>query len=288
MTAADGFLSAATAQGDLSTIEIRNGDPLQTIGFGEVISTNLISINYSGNRRLMIPKSSNSNAAVVFGTATGNFFCMDMETLEEIWKNNSSTNAILGTPVVSNNKIIFFSTIGDIYCVDARDGILIWKYSNKNTFDISKEFTPVTDGKTVFFNDVRGNTFALDINLGKLMWIKNHNSGQSIGISKDLSNLYIKSRKDIFHIINSSNGKIIKSIGINYGEDHSISSPVQLGEFIFVPAENGKIYRVNNKYNYKTILNLGTAPVISLQIVDENKLLATNVNGRIVLFTYSE
>jgi outer membrane protein assembly factor BamB len=289
MAISDGFISVANLQGDLTSLLLRNGYSLQTIGFNETITSDLISFAYSGDKRLMIPKSSNSNAAIVLGTISGKLYCFDMETLEQIWLNTSANSAILGTPVFTDNKIIFYTNDGKIICVDGRNGVLIWKYDPVNEkVQIPKKLSPIYNNKHIFFTDVKGNVFAIDLNLGIKEWGKNFNAGPSLGISEDGQKIFIKSRENKFRIINATNGKNIKTISINYGVDHSISNPIQNRDIIYVPTENGNVYRINKNNKYKTILNFGDSPILSLQWINENNLLVSNIDGRIILFSYNE
>ncbi len=288
MTAADGFLAVATAQGDLNSIEIKTGDPLQTIGFDELISTHLIHFDYTGKRRLMIPKQTKSKAAVFFGTESGKIFCLDMETFEEIWSARISDGSIISKPLFVNNKIYFFDENGVIYSVDARDGVLIWKTALKNKSVISKDFRIDGNAKYLFIVDVKGNIFSYDAKLGKLLWSKNSVDAQSLSLSNDGKSLYVKTNKNLFRIFNASNGKIIKTLNMNFGIDYSFVPPLQNGNLIFVSSERGKIYRINKKRNYKTILSLGNAPIISLKKTGASTYCASDYNGRISIFYFDE
>ncbi|NOX18328.1 MAG: PQQ-binding-like beta-propeller repeat protein [Chlorobi bacterium] len=288
MTAADGFLAVATAQGDLNSIQIKTGDPLQTIGFDELISTHLIHFDYKGKRRLMIPKQTKSKAAVFFGTVSGKVFCLDMETFEEIWSRQISDSPVLSKPLYVNNKIYFFDGKGVIYNIDARDGVLIWKFKPDKNAVFSKDFILTGNDKSIFLADVKGNIFAIDAKLGKFRWRKISANAQSMKASTDAKNLFVKTNNNRFLFINPSNGKTIKTLNMNFGTDYSFVPPLNDGDLIFVASERGNIYRINKKRNYKTILSLGNSPIVSLRKIGNSTYCAENYNGRIVLFHFSE
>lgn len=287
---ADNFFAAATLQGDLSTLNSSNGDLLQTIGFNEAITTDLITYNYSGSKRLMIPKTTNSNAVVLAGTESGEVYCLDIETLEQIWKNSSSSSTIIGKPVYSNDKVFFANKNGEIFCIDANEGWLIWKWSLDKT-NTNRSGTLLVGSIILSYISSAGNIYSIDANLGKLIW-KNEKIEASGGssISADGKTLYIKSYEDKFHILNSSNGKIIKSINMRYGWDSSDAAAVEGNNIILVPASNGRVYRINSEYLYKTVFLTQNDPVISInQISNEpNNYLITTADGDIYKIQYDE
>ncbi|MDD3559667.1 MAG: PQQ-binding-like beta-propeller repeat protein [Melioribacteraceae bacterium] len=289
---ADNFFASATLQGDLSTINSSNGDLLQTIGFNQAITTDLITFNYRGRKRLMIPKSTNSNAVVLAGTESGEVYCLDIETLEQIWKNNSSRFAVIGKPVYYNDKIFFANINNEIFCIDANEGWLIWKWSSSKTSTENALGGSLLVGNNIlFYASSNGNIYSVDANLGKLLW-KNEkiDASKGVSISADEKTLYLKSSEDKFHILNASDGKIIKSINMRYGWDNSEAAALEGKNIIMVPASNGRVYRINSEYLYKTIFIARNDPIISIDHIENepNNYFITTADGNLYKIRYEE
>lgn len=289
---ADNFYAAATLQGDLSTLNASTGNLIQTIGFNQAITSNLLSYNYTGSKRLMIPKTTKSNAVILVGTESGEVFSLDFETLEQIWKNNSSKSAITGNPIYRNDKIFFANINDEVYCVDAKEGWLIWKWaadSKKSKENLSNSLLAAENEILFTAND--GSIYSLDANLGKVKW-KNNNLKSSSGfsISADNKTLYVKSIEDKFHFVNVSNGKLIKTISMRYGIDKSNSSSIEGTNIIIVPASNGRVYRINSEYLYKTIFISENDPIISINQVSSeiDNYIITTADGNIYKIHFKE
>ncbi len=287
--AADNMIAIATLQGDLITIDANTGESIQTIGFDEAITSDLLIIDYQGNKETMVPKISKSNAAVILGTASGKLFCYDLETLEQLWKNEDAKGLIETQPFYISNKIIFGSRDNQLYSIDAREGWLIWKWRDTRNLKFSAAgVQPVSDGKNVFVTSSDGFVYALDLQLGKIIWKnKKYKAYKSLGISIDKRVLYVKSNKDKFHLIDAKNGKWIKEMKINYGEDFFQNNPIEWNGNIIFGAQNGnvyKIYKSNEKYKTEKLMFMGNAPVHTMQHFKENKFVVSNYDGEIVLF----
>ena len=279
----DSTLIVATLQGDLITINAATGSQMQSIGFDEPITSELIVIDYTGDKELMMPKYSNSKAAVIIGTASGKLHCYDLETLQEYWANSSAKKMIEGRPLYINNKILFTSRDGIIYCIDAREGWLIWGWKESKDADYKvSESTPVSDGKNVYVAASNGTIFALDLLLGKLVWNSDkYNNLQSMGMSTDGSTLLIKSAKDKFYLVSTDKGKRIKEIDLRNGYDTISNIPVEYNGSYLVSCQNGCVYLINKNLTAQKLLFLGNAPVLSVQDAGDGKFVISNIDGQI-------
>ncbi len=274
-----------TATGDLITLNAATGEQIQTIGIGEVITSQLITFNYAGSKLLMTGQKPKS--CVLIGTGSGKLYCYDLESLEPIWENELSKSMIETRPLFFENKIIYGSWDGIVYCVDARSGVLIWKWSeNKNFYYSNAACVPVTDGKNVFVTSPDKSVSAIDLLQGRTVWRKtNYNSWESIGISRDKKFLLIKTMKDKFIFVNAKDGSINKEVEIKFDID---TMPVELeennGNVIF-GLENGLVYNIKMKnYNTDKLFYMGTSRVLSVQNVKENIYCSLNMDGTFVIF----
>jgi outer membrane protein assembly factor BamB len=280
---ADRMITAATYQGDITTISAINGEQIQSIGFEETITSDLSVINYDGTKELMIPKLSKSNSAIVFGTASGKVFCYDLETLQQYWVNSDAKGMILSKSISSDNKIFFTSRDGFLYCIDARDGLLIWRWKEKENTDLS-DSRIYTNGKKVFVVSGEGTVYAINLLLGKLEWKADKlNAMTNFGISNDKLSLYIPSKAKSFYILNAENGRTIKEIKMQDNFSEALDCPIEAGNNILFSI-NGVIYSMGNKFNLDKLLFIGTAPAHTLINITDNKFLASNIDGRIIIF----
>jgi len=284
-TVADGFLAVATAQGDLTTIDIKSGESLQTIGFDEAIITPLLSFDFKGSRKLMVPKKTNSNAAVIIGTETGKLFCLDMETLEEIWHTNILTQPVLIKPILIGNNLYFTSTDGYLYCLDSRDGTFVWKTKfAKSKNHISAKCNLVTDNKNIYMSTIEGRVYSINALLGKINWVKKYKAWQSIGISTDYKKLLVMGINGRINIVKPGNGRAYKIVTTNLGKNKFSTIPLFNHKMFFAASPRGKVIRINKKYSYKTILNFVDSPLHSVQKIDNQKYLASDYDGKIIVF----
>ncbi|MBI9073501.1 MAG: PQQ-binding-like beta-propeller repeat protein [Melioribacteraceae bacterium] len=282
----ENIIAVGTTQGDLLTLNAAKGTLLQSIGFDEAITSQLITIEYKGKHEFLEEKVSGNNTAVILGTYSGNLYCYDFETLEELWVNNSVNGMIETKPIQIGNKIIFGAWDGYLYAVDAKEGWLIWKWKNdKDKSNSPASVIPVTDGNSVFISTPDKFITAIDARLGKTLWkTDKYDALNSIGISTDKKKLFIKSDKDKFYVIHSKNGKFIKQINVNYGIDRSSNNIQEINNIIPFGADNGNIYRINNRYYFKTLLFMGNSRIHTVQKFNDMYLLASNLDGRIIIF----
>ncbi|MCX6152006.1 MAG: PQQ-binding-like beta-propeller repeat protein [Ignavibacteriales bacterium] len=280
----DGVLAVGNVRGDLITLDAATGEQIQTIGLGEPITSQLITFNYLGKKLLMTGQK--PKTVIVIGTSSGKLLCYDLNSLEPIWENKNCTGMSETQPLYVNNKIVFGSWDNYLYCIDANSGVMNWKWTdNKNFYYSPAACIPVSDGKNVYVTGPDKYVSAVDLLLGRTVWRKsNLNSWEAIGITKDKSNLLIKSFKDKFFIVSAKDGKIIKEIDLKFGEDTMPSTLYDADGQIVFGSEKGIVYSINKDYSYKQVLFLGTARILSVLQIKENVFAALNMDGNISVF----
>ena len=283
---ADGIFAASTLQGDLLTLNAETGEQIQTIGFDDQITSSLLSIEYTGTKGLLLPKFTDSKAAVILGTATGKLCCYDLETLQEYWVNTSAKGKITTEPLYINNKIIYRSWDGYIYCVDAREGWLIWKWSPSKDKKFSPAgVQPVTDGSKIYLATRDGNLFAIDLQLGKTIWRSDKfNCWESVGINQNKDRLFVKSIDGKFYFVETRKGRNRKTVNLPFESDRTPIPSIAWEGDILIPSGNGFIYRMDNKFKITDVLFSGTAAINSFQHIKDNIFISSNIDGRITLF----
>ncbi len=272
-------LAVATIVGDIFTININNGELIQVIGLGEPLTSQLIKfgIQYNGAK----------TTGIIVGSSKGNLYCYDLYSLEEIWENNSAKMMIEDQPLFINGKIIYGSWDNYLYCIDAATGTLIWKWTeNKNFYYSPAACWPVTDGKNIYISTPDKFVSAVDVLQGKTVWRKkDFNSWESIGISSDKNDLLIKSFLNKFYIASVKNGKTIKEVNLKFGEDTMPCEPIEWNGKIIFGGKNGKVYLIKNDFSWEPLFFTGTARVHSIQHVKNNMFAASNMDGKIFIFS---
>ncbi len=285
--AMDDILVVANVRGDLITLNATTGEQIQSIGFDQPITSQLITIEYKGSANLMIPKRSNSKAAVILGTAKGEVYCYDLETLQRYWKNESAKAMVEIQPLYVDEKLIYGSWDTNLYCIDAKSGLLIWKWSPKNNFYYSPAACkPVTDGKKVYITTPDKLLFAIDLKLGTLLWKKqNYDAWESIGISKDKRKLFVKSIHDHLHIVSTVTTNWVQDINIKFGLDTMPCEPIEWNGNVLFGSKNGNIYRIQKDFKFAPVLFMGSARIHTIQNPKDNIFFASNMDGTLVMFT---
>lgn len=285
----DGYLTVATLQGDLHTLNVNTGEQIQSIGFDEPITSDLLMIDYKGTKDLMIPKLTDSKAAVIFGTGSGKLICYDVETLQEYWTNSSAKGMIEIRPLQLGNKIVYGAWDSYLHCIDSREGWLIWKWREDKSFYYSPAaVTPVTDGKYIYITTPLKHTVKIDPMLGKTLWKKDkYNVWESIGITNNGKRLLLKGVNGKFYNPYTKHGNGGLTYKIGYKFDTMPSTPIEnKGVYLFTTKE-GNVYRIYKK-KYKKILFMGTSRMFNIHPLGEDKYFVSNMDGSIAVFKYSE
>lgn len=284
--AADGIFAAATLQGDLLTLDAFTGESIQTIGFDDIITTPLISFDFTGPANFMIPKQSESKAAVVFGTSSGKLHCYDLETLQQIWVYDKINGMIAAMPVYIENKIIFPAFDNHLYCIDAQHGWLNWKWNGIiKGDDFPVLCNPAANNENVYLVSGKGNVYAVDILLGRTEWVNNKLNGfESIGISEIGHRLFIKSRNDKFHIISAKTSNWVKEINLRYGKDYSNVKPIEYNGKVLLGTKSGNVFLIDENFNSYNLFFMGSAVINSVIHFKDDMFAASNSDGKIVLF----
>lgn len=277
--ASNNILAVATIEGDLITFNASTGEFLLTIGHSEALTSQLITIEIDVDGRKTI--------GIVTGTENGNLYCYDLFSLNLIWENNNAEAMIETLPLFIDNKLIYGSWDNYLYCINAQNGLLNWRWTeNKNFYYSPAAHHPVTDGSKIFVSTPDKFISAVDLLLGTTTWRKNDfESWESIGISRDKSKLLIKSFMNNFYIVSAKDGKLIRKIDLQFGLDTMPITPIEWNGNIIFGAKNGIVYLIDKDYKFKKLFFAGTARLHSVQHVKENIFAASNMDGKIILFS---
>ncbi|MCU7503060.1 MAG: PQQ-binding-like beta-propeller repeat protein [Ignavibacteria bacterium] len=285
---ADNVLAVGTMQGDLITIDASKGNILQTIGIGEPVTSQILAMGYNGDKRLM--SGAKPDTVFIVGTSKGRLLCYDINTLDPIWENTSASGMIETRPMYYENKLVYGSWDSYLYCIDARSGVLIWKWTgNKNFYYSPAACTPVTDGKNVYTVTPDKSVSAVDLLLGKKIWRSDtYPAWESIGISLDKQNLLIKGMNDKFFFLSTTKGKLVKELDLKFGLDTAPVTPIEINGNVIFGCKNGIVYQIDKSYNYRPLIFTGTARVHTVVPLKDNTFAASNMDGKIFVFSIKE
>lgn len=284
-TLRDGYLAIATVQGDLETINARTGKPLQSLGFDSPITSDLMSFDYDGKYNLMMPKESRSKAAVVAGTKKGTLYCYDLETMQELWRFNQVTDAIIGEPLLIKNQIYFYSMDGHIYTVNSRTGLLAWKakLTEKNETRVYAS-NIASNNESIFISLSNGKVFSYDILLGRKNWESDkYKSSLTLNISKDGRHLFVRSTNDRFHVLSAKTGTWVRELITKVGDNYSFTEIIEHGKNIYYGNDDGFLIQMDTDYQTEKIFRQENSPLYSITPFGNNKLVIAYHNGIISL-----
>jgi len=279
----------STVDGDILTLNANTGNPYQTIGIGEKIT--------SGISITEIDEAGFKTQALVTGTQYGNIYCYDLITLDPIWTQNLANfgeNLSVNSQIAfSNNKIFLLDNEGSLFCLSAVNGMLIWKIpGSKGGWKVFSgsviwgKNNPVAKGNLLYLVDNSGNLFCIDALLGNPKWdLKNIGSIGKIINGKD--EFILPTKKNTIAFISLKTGKVTKEIEIPFlNKSESITDILIIGEKIIVGSSDGWVYNIKSRQKVEKLFRMGPAPIVSLQNSDGN-CLATDYDGNVTLLNVS-
>jgi len=282
------LLILSTEDGDIFTLNANTGNPYQTIGIGEKIT--------SGVSVVEIDESGDKTKAIVVGTQYGNLYCYDLLTLDPVWTQQLSDggeNIWVSSQIgFSNNKIFFLDNQGTLDCISAKNGMLIWRIpSSKGGWRTSvsqiNSNNLVTRGSLLYLVDDGGRLFCIDALLGTPKWeLKNVKANGQI-ISNGQNEFILPTKKNTIAFVSLKTEKIIKEIEFPIeNNDESISDLVLIGEKIIAGYSDGWLYIISAKQRVEKYFRKGQAPIVSLHNLTGN-CLVTDYDGNITLLNLS-
>lgn len=102
---------------------------------------------------------------IYFGTNNGFFYCVDLETREDIWKYECRA-PVMGSPAMNNRGIFFSDVKGWVYSLEPGAGTLIWEQE----LDGNSYSHPVIDENNLYIGTTAGYLNALALSDGAILW----------------------------------------------------------------------------------------------------------------------
>jgi len=284
---ANELLVVASDDGDILTFDANTGNPHQTIGIGEKISSGISIVD--------IEDQGNLTKAVTVGTTYGNLYCYDLFYLDPIWAEQLNTYnsdiRVASSIANSNDKIFFYDNEGTLYCLSNKNGMLIWKIqSSSGGWKINNKISgtqKVNDIRVIknelYFIDAAGNLFCVDALLGMPKWNLKNISANGLIRTDSIGSLVLPSRNNKLVFVSAKTGKVAGEIELPIDTKvESITDLLLIGEQILVGFSDGWVYKIQAKQKAVKFFRVGLAPVIFYINVDGN-CLVSDYDGRFTI-----
>jgi outer membrane protein assembly factor BamB len=280
----DEYLVSGTSNGDIIELKSSSGTQVQSIGLDDSITTGITQTNYNGDNELAVQKSTNSKAAIVFGTASGKTYCYDVETLQEYWHNTDAHKKIRFNPVITYTKIIFSCMDGYIYCIESGNGLMTWRWKESAETGFYNTLI-LTDGKYIYAVSSDKILYCIDLLLGKLVWKSKANDiFPSIAFSKEQKTIISETADKKIVSYSTDKGKIVKEINLTAEFDSTSIPVIDLGNRLLY-ARKSTIFLANNNNPEESIFSFGEATVRSIRRIDGKRFMASSAKGTIIIFS---
>ena len=150
----------------------------------------------------------------------------------------------MASPIVINNNILLADDTGTIFYI-SRSGELYWKKNiyKKINKKISKNLSLSVYKNKVYIADNIGFIYSIDLNDGKLVWIKNHGIPLKSNIKIYENKIFLINQDNRIICLNTKNGTKIWDI-------RSVSSFIKLQNFLSSAiSKQGHVITVNSSGN---------------------------------------
>lgn len=279
--AADNAIVIITTSNDLILLDISTGKQIQSLGIDEDISGEVIKFNYSGKTELMMPKATNSKTALLLPGESGRILCLDLETLQEHWRNNDLKSVVLSKPILVKEKIITSGKDGFIVCLDSRSGLLIWRWKESEKSDFSKS-NFLSDGRNIYFTSSDSTLYSLDMLLGKLNWkLTRKKILNSFILSEDNKFIIAFSNDGRMLFLAAKDGKQVREVKLKGIEPGSLLMPVEIQKQFMVITKS-KILLLEDKEKTTSLLSFSHEEIVSFNKHRKDFFSVTTKGGRII------
>jgi len=174
----------------------------------------------------------------------GNIYLSGIDNIflkEKIGKNKFSVLKIISSPLIFENNIIFSDNTGTIFSIN-RSGEINWK---KNIYQkiykkVYKNLVFSIYQNNVYVADNIGFIYSIDLDSGKLVWIKNHGIPLKSNIKIYKNKIFLTNQDNKFFCLNTKNGSKIWDI-------LSVPSFIKLQNFLSTAiSKEGYVVAINS------------------------------------------
>ena len=180
-----------------------------------------------------------TKAIVYFGGQDNNFYALNAQNGDLIWKYQSGGDFAYSTPALENGILYSTNTDHNLYAIDAATGTMKWKFTTASSVISS----PAVVNNIVYFGSDDHYIYAVDAVSGSLKWkyLTDQNVDSSPAVSKGI--VYIGSADGNLYALDALTGNL--KWKYNTGSPIVEASPVISNGVIFVGNRNGYLNAVN-------------------------------------------
>ncbi|HTY36391.1 MAG TPA: PQQ-binding-like beta-propeller repeat protein [Bacteroidota bacterium] len=234
------------------------------------------------------------DGVVYAGASDGVFRAIDLTTGAIRWQHAGIEGFVEAKPLVFDGKVIFGAWDTYLYALDIRDGSLVWKWTNGNNGILYSPAAcwPVGAHGKIFIVAPDRCMTAIDAQTGKTLWrSKRHQVRECIGISEDGERVYARCMTDTV-IALSTRSSVPTEVWVSscgYGYDIDPSMPMEHhGEVVF-GTKNGLVYGLDaSSGKVRWTHKVGVTIVSTPNIVDDHRVLVSDLDGTVTLIDHSE
>ena len=235
---------------------------------------------------LIIPPPVYADGAVYFGSSDGRLYAVEVESgaVKAGWPFEAE-DAIWGPPLVADEQVFLASQDHHVYCLNADTGELIWKQQVEGAM---AEQPTLDEGRGVLYvGTFDGRVYALQADSGELVEGFEFRAGNWVW-SKVLildGQLYVTALDGKLYALDPDTGAVIPpypydSAEIEDKDDVLRASPVDVGEYIVVAAESGRVIATQNAMR-QWYWPSGTpeSSVLTTPVVSSDSIYVVMANG---------
>jgi len=226
---------------------------------------------------------------IFIGGSDHSFYALDLTSGNIFWQFSGLEGPVVSSPLLYNDDVIFGAWDKNLYAVNRTSGQLKWKWSNGSpVINYSPAACiPVAHNGVVYVVAPDRYISAIDANEGKTLWRNNEATvRESIGISNDGKFIYGKTMQDTivaYHTSKESQHPAWK-MNCGFGYEHTPSALIEKDGKVFFGTKNGIVYCIDPlalkiEWEHK----IDNSMVNTLRVVDRQHVIASTMNGKIVL-----
>ncbi len=231
---------------------------------------------------------------IYIGASDGIFRAINLRSGKLVWDYTGIKGFIEAKPFVDKDQVVIGDWANTLYSFDTRSGKLQWEWSNKGSRMLSPAAVfPVKANNKIFFVTPERVSYAVDAKTGKQLW-RNRGGRESIGLSPDKKEYYVKIMKDSVASFSTVNGDLLWKTDCKFGYEIAPTPIASVSKgglnnkgLLFVPTDKGNVIALNvADGSYAWIYKVSSALINFIQPINDNKLLVSTMDGIVTILQY--
>ena len=150
-----------------------------------------------------------------------------------------------------------------------------------------RKYVWINDGKSVYLADSDGLVHCIDLLLGTESWKRKISSSGKLSLSTDKKYVITQTAKNEIAFLSRLIGKVQRRIKLpDEIKERKLNFIKVDKDTFYLGFEHGILYRINNKNKVEKLLFMGNSPLISFNKISDNKFIVSNLDGRVIQFSF--